>query len=231
MVGGTKAFTPTFKGSWGFLTGLGLGLLSRLTPSSCAQRKAGLHSIALLKRLQTAVSEISHLPSLTLPREEVLEMRGGDPKKARGMLLRLLDLEVQMHLQKLQCPFLVEERGLPRGSRAMGVGTCQNSGELFNNVCATPAPILILWGLGREREAFCKKCPGGLAPCFSGLTLQLPSGLPYHQPHIPRTSFYFLFFRERALWEFARPGFPSRLSTCLWLSHFFTFAVWWGRIM
>ena len=77
-------------------------------------------------------------------------MRGGDPNRARGRFLRLLDLEFQMHLQKLQCPFLVEEPGLPQGSRAMGVGTCQNSGELFNNVCATPAPILILWGFGGE---------------------------------------------------------------------------------
>ena len=49
LVGDTKTFTLTFKGSWGFLTGLGLGLLSRMTPSSCAQRKARLHSILLLK--------------------------------------------------------------------------------------------------------------------------------------------------------------------------------------
>ena len=102
LVGDTKAFTLTFKGSWGFLTGLGLGLLSRMTRSSCAQRKARLHSILFLKSLQTTVPKIGHLPSVTPPTKEVCEVRRHDPTGVGGMFLGLLDLQVQMHSQKLQ---------------------------------------------------------------------------------------------------------------------------------
>lgn len=67
-------------------------------------------------------------------------MRGGDPNKARGMFLRLLDLKVQMHLQKLQCPFLVEERGaFPGGPGPWGWGHVRTQ-ESFSTMYVPPLP-------------------------------------------------------------------------------------------
>lgn len=57
LAGNAKAFTLTFKGSW------------------------------LLKRLQTTVPEIGHLPSLTPPTKEVHEVRGQVTTGVGGMFL------------------------------------------------------------------------------------------------------------------------------------------------
>lgn len=56
----------------------------------------------------------------------------------------------------------------------MGVGTCQNSGELFNNVCTTPAPILILWGFGGRGEHFVKSAQKALLLVSQALLSSCP---------------------------------------------------------